>query len=201
MGIIKGMRQILFALLMLTGLPGCVALTAATAVPGALVDVVAGQFVGQEVSVAYNMQHTIASIQTVLQIMRLDIDILEIRQDGEYMISFSNDKLDGAISLRKQTERLTSMYIKVRANTREESVESAIISLVEQQLKTLPKDARFKNAQYHKLMDQPSIASGVVGWFRPGAMLAAEQSRKQDWLQIKLPSGKMAYLKGSIVER
>jgi len=201
MGFITGGRQVLILLLMLSALPGCVALTTVAAVPGSLVGAVAGQFVGQEVSVAYNMRHTIASIQSVLQSTSLDIDILEIQKDGGYMIGFSNDKLDGTISLRKQTERLTTIYVKVRANTREESVESAIINLVEQELKRLPDSAQFKKERYHKLMEKPSMASGSVGWFRQGARLSAEQSGKYDWLKIKLPSGNIAYLKGSIVAR
>jgi|GEM_PF-2375126 len=201
MGLITGGRQALLALLMLCTLPGCVAMTTVAAVPGSLVGAVADQFVGQEVSVAYNMRHTIASIQSVLQSTSLDIDILEMQKDGAYMIGFSNNKLDGTISLRKQTERLTTIYIKVRANTREESVESAIISLLEQELKSLPDSAQFKKERYHKLMDAPSTASASVGWFRQGARLSAEQSEKHDWLKIKLPSGTIAYLKGSIVAR
>ncbi|MDX8405442.1 MAG: hypothetical protein R8K50_04750, partial [Mariprofundus sp.] len=55
--------RLCMALLMAASLPGCVALTAASAVPGALIEVVADQFLGQEVSVAYSMRRTLAAIQ------------------------------------------------------------------------------------------------------------------------------------------
>lgn len=203
MGPITSRRQTLLALLLFTCLPGCVALGAAAAVPGALVDVVTDQFRGEEVSFACNMRRTIASTQAVLQTMQLDIDVLESQQDGGYIIGFSNDRLDGTISLRKQTERLTTMNVKVRSNTREQSVERAIIDLLRQKLKTLPETVRFDKAQYQSLMAQPSTASARVGWFRAGARLQVveQHSGKQDWLKIELPSGKMAYLKGTVVNK
>ncbi|WP_231368469.1 SH3 domain-containing protein [Mariprofundus ferrooxydans] len=203
MGAIAGRRQPVLALLLFICLPGCVALGAAAAVPGALVDVVTDQFRGEEVSFACNMSRTIASTQTVLQTMQLDIDVLESQQDGGYIIGFSNDRLDGIINLRQQTRRLTTMNVKVRSNTREKSVERAIVELLRQKLKTLPETVQFDKSQYQSLMEKPSTASARVGWFRAGARLqvVAQQSGKQDWLKVELPSGKMAYLKGTVVNK
>ncbi|WP_231288366.1 SH3 domain-containing protein [Mariprofundus ferrooxydans] len=203
MGSIAGRRQPVLALLLLICLPGCVALGAAAAVPGTLVDVVTDQFRGEEVSFASNMRRTIAATQAVLQTMQLDIDVLESQQNGGYIIGFSNDRLDGTINLRKQTERLTTMNVKVRSNTREKSVERAIVDLLRQELKTLPETVQFDKSQYQSLMEKPSTASARVGWFRAGARLqvVAQQSGKQDWLKVELPSGKMAYLKGTVVNK
>jgi len=201
MGQLTRVRQTLLAMFILACLPGCTAaLTSAASMPSSLVVMVADQFVGQEVSVADSMRRMIAAIQLVLQSMKLDIDTLEIQKDGGYMIGFGNDKLTGTISLSKQTERLSTMDIKVWSNMREKSVESAIIDLVKKKLNTLPDNAQFKKAQYRDLMNKPSMASILIGWFRIGAKLTAEQSNKQGWLKIKLSSGNTAYLKGSIVK-
>ncbi|WP_238701207.1 SH3 domain-containing protein [Mariprofundus erugo] len=193
--------RILFPFIIAASMSGCVALTAVSAVPSALIGVVSEQFGGQEASFAYSMRRTIASIQASLQSMELDIDILEPQENGGYLIGFSNDNLDGNITLRRQTERLTTLYIKVRTNTREESVERAIIDLVEQRLKSLPAKAEFDKRSYQPLMKKPAPDSSRVAWFRPGAKLSADKSGKQDWLVVKLPSGKLAYLKGSITQK
>ncbi|MDQ6992968.1 MAG: SH3 domain-containing protein [Mariprofundus sp.] len=194
-------KRFIIALLLLSYLPSCVAVTALSAIPGSLVTVVADQFRGNEVSFAYSMRRTIATSQRVLQSMRLDIDILEIQSDGGYMLSFNNAKLEGTIQLRSQTPRLTTLYIKVKSRTREESVEQAIVDLVEQKLKTLPNGIRFQEAKYQSIMGQPSTESPIIGWFRPGSTLVAHKSELKEWLEVQLPSGKKAYLKGSIVQQ
>jgi len=187
-------------LLIILNLSGCVALTAVSAVPGALVEVITNQFVGQEVSVAYSMRRTIASIQTSLRAMNLDIDILENQEEGGYAIGFGNGPLSGNISLRKQTERLTTIYIKVRAQTREESVETAIITLVSKNLKNLPNGVHFDKKHYGSLREKPSAASARVAWYRQGASLEQLSYGNKDWVKIKMPSGQAAFLQASLLK-
>jgi hypothetical protein len=198
MGYLSRQQSHIVILLVSLWLTGCAAATAVAVIPGALLEAVANQFIGEEESFPINMQTTLAAIQLSLRSMKLDVDILEIQQDGGYAIAFGNDKLDGSISLKKQTERLTTVYIKVRRTTREESVERAIIETIRAKTKSMPRDSRFQKAGYHNLRKKPSIDSVRLGWFRPGARMEAYKSGTPNWLKIKLPSGKTAYLKGTI---
>jgi hypothetical protein len=179
-------------------LTSCAAVTSVAAVPGSLLGAVANQFIGEEESFAASMETTLAAIQLSLRSMKLDVDILEIQQAGEYAIAFGNARLDGSIMLKKQTERLTTINIKARDTMREESVERAIIETIRTKMKTMPNDKRFQKAGYHNLHEKPTIKSARLGWFRPGSRLEAVNSRTPGWLRITLPSGTMAYLKGSI---
>jgi len=187
------------ALLSLLSLSGCVAVSAVSAIPGALLEVVANQFVGEEKSFPHSMRRSLAAIQQSLWELRLDIDVLEIQPDGGYGVGFGNERLDGEITLRKQTSQLTTVYVKVKSMTREESVEHAIIDMIGGKLKKLPDNARYNASKYSNLRLKPTTSSVRVGWFRPGANLEASKTQNKDWLRIKLPSGKNAYLKGTII--
>ena len=179
-------------------LPGCVALTAVSAVPGALVEAAADQFSGEEKSFPVAMQITLAACQQGLRDMKLDADVLEIQEDGGYGIGFSNKKLDGTITLRKQTPLLTTVYVEVRSVFRETSVEKAIIDVIDTKLQKTSKNSRFEKKGYENLQEEPTTTSAIMGWFKPNARLEVSKSEKPEWLKIKLPSGKMAFLKGSI---
>jgi len=179
-------------------LSGCTGLTAISAVPGAVYGMVADQFSGKEESFAYNMDMTLTATRKALQEMQIDIDIVEIRDDGGYGIAFNNNKLEGKISLSRQTPKLTTVYIRVRTFTREESVERAIIQMIDAELKKLPPGAHLRHRTLHNLRAKADIHSRRVGWYRPGARLDAHRSMTKGWLQVKMPSGKMAYLKGKI---
>ncbi|MDQ6997211.1 MAG: SH3 domain-containing protein [Mariprofundus sp.] len=128
--------------------------------------------------------------------MRLAIDILEIQQDGGYGITFNNKKLNGKITLIKQTESLTTIKISVKSMTREESIEDAVIKMVETTLKNQTQTAKFQLATYQDLRAQPSTTSQHLGWFRPGAMLDASKSDVDGWLTVALPSGESGYVQG-----
>ncbi len=182
-------------------LSGCAAVTAISAIPGALYGVVSDQFSSIEVSFPHSMRATLAAVQHSLQTMRLDIDILEIQESGGYGIAFNDQKLSGEITLRKQTERLTTVSIQAKFMTREESVEQAIIKLMETTLKKQPTVASFELNAYHDLRAKPTNKSKHLGWFRPGAMLDAKMSNTAGWLAIKLPSGSKAFLKGEITSQ
>jgi len=179
-------------------LSGCAALVTVSAIPGAMYGIVADQFSGEEESFASGMRLTLAATQRSLQEIQLDIDMLEILDDGGYAIAFANNKLDGKITLSKQTERLTTVYIKVRTIVREDSVERAIIQMIKSELKKLPANAQLQRSKLHNLRAKPDIQSERLGWFRPGAKLDAHRTGAKGWLKVKMPSGKMAYLKGVI---
>jgi len=179
-------------------LTGCTAVTAVAVIPVTLLEAVADQFIGEEESFAASMETTLAAIQLSLRSMELDVDILEILQDGEYTIGFGNAKLDGLILLKKQTEHLTTINIKVRDTMRQESVERAIVETIRAKMKTMPSDNRFQKDGYRSLRKKPTIESARLGWFRPGSRLEALKSKTPGWLKIKLPSGETAYLKGSL---
>ena len=177
---------------------GCTALTAASAIPGALYGVVADQFSSEEVSFPNSMRATLAATQHSLQTMRLDIDILEIQADGGYGIAFNNKELYGEITLRQHTIQLTTVLVRVKTITREESIEHAIIQLIESTLKDQTSIASFQIEAYHDLRAKPTNKAKHLGWFRPGAMLDAQSSKTTGWLKVNLPSGGVAYLKGKI---
>lgn len=188
-----------FALaLMLLWLPGCVALTAVSAVPGALITAAADQFSGVEKSIPTNMQISLAAAQQSLREMKLDADVLEIQEDGGYGIAFGNKKLDGTITLRRQTPVLTTIHVEVRSIFRESSVEDAIIEMIEAKVSKISKKSRFRKKGYNNLRAEPTVSSVQIGWFKPNASLEVSKSEKSEWLKIKLPSGKTGYLKGAI---
>ncbi len=199
MGCMKYIRSSFIIMLLPLMLSGCFALTAVSAIPGALFEAVGFQFVGKEKSFPASMKKTLAAIHHSLKTMELDIDVLEIQEDGGYGIGFGNQRLDGEITLRRQTLQLTTVYVKVRSSTREESVENAITEMIEISLKKLPKHASFSSKKYNNLRAKASVNSKRVGWFKPGASLEVSKIGSQGWLMIKLPSGNTAYLKGDIV--
>jgi len=177
-------------------LSGCTAITAVSAIPGALYGAVADHFSSDEVSFPHSMRACLIATQQSLQAMRLDIDILEIQEEGGYAIAFNNHKLNGEIILLKQTERLTTIRIQVRSLTRQESIEQAIIKMMGTTLATQDRVALFQLASYHNLRSQPKVESKHLGWFRPGALLDVDKTNTAGWLKIKLPSGDSAFLKG-----
>ncbi|GAV20363.1 hypothetical protein MMIC_P1328 [Mariprofundus micogutta] len=201
MGHLRLVRVSALIILLPFMLSGCVAVTAVSAIPGAVFEVLGNQFVGLEKSFPSSMKRTLAAIQSSLRDMKLDIDVLEIQEDGGYGIGFGNQRLDGTMTVRRQTPQLTTVYIKVRSSSREESVETAITELIEVKLKKLPRYTRFSRKKYNNLRAKTSVDSKRVGWFRPGASLEVSKIGSQGWLMIKLPSGKTAYLKGAIIDK
>jgi len=179
-------------------LSGCAGVAAVSAIPGAMYGMVADQFSGEEESFAASMRRVLAATQHSLKEMQFDIDMLEILDDGGYAIALHSNKLDGEITLTKQTERLTTVYVKVRSTMRKDSVERAIIQMIKAELKKLPAHAKFQRGKLHNLRAKPTVQSKRLGWYRPGAKLDAHRTGTKGWLKVKMPSGKMAYLKGAI---
>lgn len=198
MGPLKFRASYIVTVLCSLYLSGCVGLVAVSAIPGAMYGMVANQFSGEEESFAASMRLTLAATQRSLQNMQLDIDILEILDDDGFAIAFNNNKLDGKITLSEQTQRLTTVDVKVRATVREDSVERVIIEMIKTELKKLPANAQLQRGKLHNLRAKANIQSGRLGWYRPGAKLDAHRTGTKGWLKVKMPSGKMAYLKGEI---
>ncbi len=179
-------------------LPGCAAVAPVLAIPGYFVDDVVYQFRGAERSLPADMQRTLTAIQAGLRSVKLEVDLLE-RVDQGYALLFSNEQIDGNISLRQDTPRLTTIYIQVhRGLSREDSVEKAILDAIEEQESKLPPRATFDYHHYGKLYDRISTKAKVLGSFRPGARLAVSETGTRGWLRTKLPSGRNGYLKARI---
>ncbi len=198
MGQLKFRASYIVTMLCSLYLSGCAGLVAVSAIPGAMYGMVANQFSGEEESFAASMRLTLAATQRSLENMQLDIDILEILDDDGFAIAFNNHKLDGKITLSKQTQRLTTVDVKVRTTVRKDSVERVIIEMIKAELKKQPTHAQLQRGKLHNLRAKPNIQSRRLGWYRPGAKLDAHRTGTNGWLKVKMPSGKMAYLKGVI---
>lgn len=198
MGQLRGAAAACVLCLLASIQSGCTGLTAAAAIPGTMYGMVASQFTGEERSFAASLARALAATEQSLKAMRIDLDLIEIVNDSQYIVAFYNHQLEGRIELEGQTERLTTVHVRVRQTLRQESVETAIVEMIEEQLDTMPKRAALSLHHLHNLRAKPSINARRIGWYRPGALLDAHRSGTKDWLKVKLPSGKMAFLKGSI---
>jgi len=191
------MGRITFVLASLL-LGGCVAIATVAAVPAALIEGTVKYLQGQEESFPVNLQTSLASVQQGLRRMDLSVDVLEPVKGG-YAIAFGNDTLDGLIKLKQQTPMLTTISITVRRGiSRQHSVEQAIIKVVRHVSEQRNARKAFNFHVYHHVRILPAIRAQRIGWYRPGALLKASQSRKKDWIRIKMPSGKWGYVKGKL---
>jgi len=190
----------LFLLLYITACAsGCAVATAVSAIPGAVYSTVADQFSGDEESFPYSMRSTLATLQQSLQIMQLNIDVLEIQPDGGYGITFNTDKLAGKITLIKQTDRLTTASVQVKASmSRQPSVERAIIEMIKERLNNLDQDSHIDLASFHILHIRAASESERIGWIRPGAKIDAFKTGSNSWMRMKMPSGKSAYFNNAV---
>lgn len=179
-------------------LSGCAAATAVSAIPSVLVDKAVGFFNGQEASLPVGMQHALASVQQGLERMSLHVDVLEPTPEG-YVTAFGNGDLDGDITLKRQTARLTTMNVSAhRGMTHERSVEAAMVKEVLEAAQRLPDDATFDFSAYRRVYARADSGSAALGWFRPGAMLEVKKRARAGWLKIKLPSGKEGFVRASL---
>lgn len=192
----------LTALLLALGCSGCAVVTpvatTVAAIPGFLVEGIFNQTQGAEESYPITMRTALATTQQGLRETKLDVDLLEPAEDG-YVMLFSNDKLDGQVTLRQQTSRLTTFYVSVRHGMgREQSVERAILEVFHKRSETLSGKERFDFKGYEKLWSKPSQGSKEMGWYRPGARLDVKKTHEKGWLMIRLPSKRTAYLQGEV---
>lgn len=188
-------RVIILALLL--PLAGC---TAASAVSGLAADRVVRLFESQEESLPISMRASLVAVQHSLRSVYLDVAVLEPVEDG-YLLEFSNDKLDGKIELRRQTPALTTISIQVKSGVqREDSVERAILEGIRKRAQTISVSDRFQFRDYDNILEQPTTGSAKLGWYLPGSKLDVSTTRDEEWLKIKMPSGRTAYLKGQLAE-
>ncbi|MDX8409085.1 MAG: SH3 domain-containing protein [Mariprofundales bacterium] len=197
-----------FALLLLITLPGCVAVGAVSAI-GAAVSAVGGVVINratnlmesEKVSLALDMEQSLAAVQTALQEMQFEVELLEPSENNGYVALFGNAKLDGSITLQPETDKLTTYLVQVHANngfSRRESVETAVTKEIAKQGKKQAKGATFKFKHYNIIRARPDRSAPRVGWFRTGSRLPVTPSVKPGWLKITMPSGTKAFLKGTI---
>lgn len=192
-----------FLLFASIALSGCTVMTTAAAIPGFLVEGVFGHFQGTEESYPVSMRTALAASQNVLREMKLDADLLEPQEKGNYVILFGNDRIDGQIALSPQTPELTTFYVKVKNGmSRQESVERAILEELHKTVDHISRRARFDFRGYDQIREQPDKHAAKLAWFRNGASLAVKPAGKKHpgWLQIKLPSKKIGYLTGHITK-
>jgi hypothetical protein len=189
------MKRAAYIPILLAGLllPGCAAVTAVSALPGALINVAQSQFGGEEESFLRNIESTAAAVQLSLRSMKLDADVLEI-QDNGYSIGFANENIKGKIKLEKMTPKLTIMSVKVRRKMREASIERAIIESVHTKLAQVSKRQRFSLKGYSRLRAKPDSQTAKLGWYKETAELDTHRNGNSDWFRLKLPSGKTAFL-------
>lgn len=168
------------------------------AVGGAAVEGVTFLFKGEVESFPASMRGSLAAAQRVLKKSSLHASVLETTDDG-YLMAFGNDNLDGKLSLEKRTETLTTVSAKVRYRAlRQDSVERALITAFREEIKKVKNSDRFDFRGYRNIREAPELNAKRVGWYLPGKFFEVMPLKNSEWLRIKMPSGKTAYLKGSI---
>ncbi|RMH51994.1 MAG: hypothetical protein D6682_03010 [Zetaproteobacteria bacterium] len=191
-------------------LSGCVAGAAVSAV-GAALSAVGGVVAeraarlaeSKKVSLPMKMDRALAAVQRALRAMDFDVDLLQPTKEGGYIALFGNEKLDGSVTLERVTPVLTTYKVKVLdagGLSRNEAVEEAVTNLVRNQSKKLGKRAHFDFRDYNVIRKRPNRASARVGWFRIGSRLRVRPATVPGWLQIEMPEGDKAFLKGKISE-
>ena len=189
------MGRLVLALIISLLMSGCAVVGG---VAGAAVEGMVYMFKGEEESFAITMRSALVASQRGLHRADLEVDILEPVENG-YEIGFGNENLTGQISLEKQTSSLTTMEVKVRAGAmREDSIERALLESIREQAKKAARSDRFNFRGYKYIREKGDAKSKRVGWYRPGAMLDVRRAGKSEWLRIKMPSGKQAFLKGEL---
>lgn len=184
-------------MLVLLPLSGC---TAASAVSGFAADRVVHLFESEEETLPVSMRASLVAVQKSLGGVYLDVALLEPIEDG-YLMEFGNGRLDGRIKLRRQTPLLTTVSVQVKSGMkREDSVERAILEGIRKHVQHVTVADRFQFGRYDNILEQPSADAARLGWYLPGSRLEVRTTERAEWLKIKLPSGRTAYLKGQLAE-
>ncbi len=192
------MGKISLYLLSAVVLQGCVAISALSLIPSSVVDGTVYMFSGVKVSLALPMKATLVAVDQGLHEISLDMNVLE-QTDGGYSIIMGNRQLEGFVDIERETENLSTLYVKVRKGAiRQASIEQAVIRSIRERSDILPPDVTLDLSTYLPLRVSPDISSSIVGWYRQGALATLKQSEQKAWLQITLPTGKKAYLQGML---
>jgi len=173
-------------------LSGCVAITAASAVPGVLFESLGFQVSREVETFPRNIEPTAAAAQKSLQEMMLYANVLEIQNKG-YSIGFGIRDLSGLITLQEKTPRLTTIRVKVLGKLRDPSVERAIIDSIRSNLAGMDSNQRFLLVDYGTLSSRPLAKAESLGWYRLDADIKTHRHGNSGWLRVNLPSGRNAY--------
>ena len=189
------MGRLIIVLAVMFSMSGCAVVGA---VSGAAVEGVVYLFKGEEESFPVPMRGALAVVQRVLKKSGLHANVMEPVEDG-YLIAFGNDKLDGKISFEKRTESLTTVGAKVRNGAlRQDSVERALINSFREESKKVKASDRFDFRNHKEIYEKPDLSANRVGWYLPGTLIEVSEMSHSDWMRIKMPSGKVAFLKGDL---
>jgi hypothetical protein len=189
------MGRLILAVLVSLNMSGCavVAAVGGTAFEG-LVYIAQGE----EASFPISMRASLVAVQHGLNKADLDVSVLEPVQEG-YLLAFGNENLDGQIKLTKQTTSLTTVSVKVKSGvSREKSVEQALVEAIRKKSESVKRFERFNFGSYKNIREKPNAFAKKLGWYLPGKYLEVKSLKNSKWLRIKMPSGRTAYLKGSL---
>ena len=147
-----------------------------------------------DVSIPKNAPVTLAVAQHALRKLSLDVDVLEPVNDG-YEILLGNEKLNGHMKIRPETKASTAVFVQVREEDgRRSPIEKAVIDAVREQFENPDVQKEFDIDGYLPLYKAMKEGSKQVGWYRRGAWVEITKVGRNNWLQLKLPSGEKGYL-------
>jgi hypothetical protein len=190
-------RLIVIVLICCT-LPACAVVTTVAAIPGAVLQGYNYFIKGQDTGIPRSMRASLAIVQQGLRKVDMDADVLEPLPDG-YAITFGGSNLDGKIKLTRATEHLTTITVSVRKGAlHQKSIEQAILSAIKDTEPTTSSQARFQFANYVPLLQHSQKNSARIAWYRRGSYAEIKPAKLQGWLELKLPSGNKAYLRGHL---
>lgn len=193
------MGRVIIAVIVSALMSGCVIMSTVSGVAGAAADGLFYMFQGAEESFPMSMRSSLVAVQRGLGKSGFHVNVLEPDDNG-YLIAFGNDHLDGKISMKRHTESLTAISIKVKNGAfRQDSIERALIASIQEQGKLIKASNRFNFKGYKDIFESSDAASKHVGWYLPGTLIEVHEVKKSEWMRIKLPSGKIAFLKGNLV--
>lgn len=191
------MGRIIAIYLLSISLSGCVA---ASAVSSTAVNSVVNYLQGKEESLTKSVRTSLVAIQRGLHSMDLAVQVLEPIDNG-YLMEFNHATTwSGTIEIRRETNRLSTVRIRViEGLVRQDAIERAVMKSIQQQSEKAHTLDRFDFKPYYNIRENPMIGAKIVGWYLPNSPLEVSTVHNEpEWLRIKMPSGKQAFLKGSI---
>jgi len=167
-----------------------------SAIPSSVVDSTVYVFSGEKVSLPLSVEPTLVAIQRSLHSMDLGMNIVEKISSG-YVIDFGNKDLTGKIELKRETNMLSTLYVKIhKGMIRQESIEMAVINVLHEQVKTVVPNAAPDLTNYLPVRKRPDLKQPVIGWYCQKSPVNLTSSSKKGWLRISMPSGDKAYIRG-----
>jgi len=133
--------------------------------------------------------------------MDLDVNIIEKTSSG-YDIDFGNKDLTGMMELKRETDMLSTLYVKIRKGMiRQESIEMAVINVIHEQVKTVTPNAAPNLTNYLPIRKRADLKQPIIGWYCQRSLVNMTSSGKKGWIRISMPSGSKAYVRGIIKKR